>query len=397
MKKSFLKGASAALVIFLAAVSCGRKTDDFSVDLDVKGITSTHASVTVFGLRDSVRIPSDNPRYISLPVEDGKIAVHGTAPQSAVLRLTFSDDKQFFKNTGRGYFPNKASSLWFVVGPGTRLKLSGDLTGKDFVDMYPYGDYENKMFARLSSVLFPVQSRMGDIAVALTVDSTLTDVSKEALRKESEALEARSDSIRRDFVGRNPSCIAALWLMEDMLVRSQMEPAELEPLLAKVAPKYHDNYFYYTVAGRIEGAKSASVGAPCPRLAGEDMDGNPFDIKDCRGKYVIIDFWGTWCGACLHGMPAMKAFRDKHADKLMIVGVANDKDKEQVRTCMEKMGMDWTNLMQGKGDDDFVAKFNVQGFPTKVLLDPRGTIVYRGSGEREEFYTEVEKILEGKK
>lgn len=397
MKKTFLKGASAALIIFLAAVSCERKTDDFSVDLDVKGITSTHASLTVFGLRDSVKIPSDNPRYISVPVEDGKVSILGTTPQPAVLRLTFSEDRQFFKNVGRGYFPNKASSLWFVVGPGTRLKLSGDLTGKNFVDMYPSGDYENKMFARLSSVLFPVQSRMGDIAVALAVDSTLTDVAKEALKKESDALDTCSDSIRRDFVSKNPSCIASLWLMEDMLVRSQMEPMELEPLLAKVAPKYHDNYFYYTVAGRIEGAKSASVGAPCPRLTGEDMDGNPFDIEDCRGKYVLIDFWGTWCGACLHGMPAMRAFRDKHADKLMIVGVANDKDKELVRKCMQQKGMDWTNLMQGKGEDDFVAKFNVQGFPTKIVLDPRGTIVYRDSGESEEFYAEVEKILEAKK
>ncbi len=396
MKRSTFRPAFAALVILLAAFSCGKKTNEFSVDLDVKGITSDHASVTVFGLRDSVQIPSDNPKYISLPVTDGKVSFSGTTPQPAVLRLTFSDDRQFFKYVGRGYFPNKASSLWFVVGPGTKLKMSGDLTGKNFVDMYPSGDFENKMFARLSSALFPVQSRMGDIAVSLEVDSTLTPDAKEALRKESEALEACSDSLRRDFVSKNPSCIAALWLMEDMLVRSQMEPSEIEPLLEKVDPKYHENYFYYTVAGRVEGAKLASVGAPCPRLAGDDMEGKPFDIKDCCGKYVILDFWGTWCGACLQGMPAMRAFRDKYADKLMIVGIANDKDKVQVRECMRKNGMDWINLMQGKGEDDFVATFNVQGFPTKIVLDPRGTIVYRGSGESEEFYAEVEKILEGK-
>lgn len=123
------------------------------------------------------------------------------------------------------------------------------------------------------------------------------------------------------------------------------------------------------------------------------MEGKPFNIKDCAGKFVIIDFWGTWCGACLHGMPAMRAFRDAHADQLMIVGVANDKDPVKVAECMKNYGMDWTNLMQGKGEDDFVATFNVQGFPTKILVDPRGTIVYRGSGESEEFYAEVEKIL----
>ena len=388
-------------VLFLASilfaafilVSCKEKTHDFRAEFDLKGIESEEASITVFGLRDSVKLDLPDPAKPYIPVTDGKIVVSGTTPQPAVLRVTFSKDKRFFKWAGRGYFPNKASSFWFVVSPGTNLKGSADLTDKNFVDYYPTGDKENAVFARFANDYMPVQSRLGDIAVAMSVDSPLTEEQRAALKEESETLEQESDRIRRDLITQHPSSLAGLWLMEDMLIRSQIEPSELEPLLAKVDKKYHDNYFYQTVAGRVEGAKLAAVGAPCPNVEGKDVNGNPFDLKDLRGKYVIIDFWGTWCGACLAGMPAMREFQETNADKLVLVGIANDKDVEKVKACMEKHRMTWTNLLQWQGDNDYVAKFNVQGFPTKVLVDPRGTIVYRGSGESEEFYEEVDKII----
>jgi len=381
----------AAVAALLA--SCTKKTNEFRAEFDLKGITSDQASITVFGLRDSVRLDLENPEKKIVPVTDGKLIVSGTTPQPAVLRVSFSKDKQLFKYVGRGYYPNKASSLWFVVKPGTKLKGAADLNGKNFVDFYPTGDKENKIFSAFAREYMPVQSRLGDIAVALAVDSTLTEAQRADLRKESEELEQESDRLRRALVTRHPSTMAGLWMMEDMLIRSQIEPDELEPLLAKVDKKYHDNYFFQTVAGRIEGAKLAAVGAPCPNVEGKDVEGNPFDLKDLRGKYVIIDFWGTWCSACLAGMPAMREFQEKHADRLVLVGIANDKELDKVKACMEKHKMTWTNLLQWQGDNDYVAKFNVQGFPTKVLVDPRGTIVYRGSGESEEFYQEVEKIM----
>lgn len=394
MKNIIYLAACFAFAAFLP-LSCDKKTNDFTAEFSFQGIESDMASVTVFGLRDSVRLDLEDPEKPFIPVTDGKFTVSGSTPQGAVLRVSLSKDRQFFKYAGRGYFPNKASSLWFVVTPGARLKGSADLSGKNFFDYYPDGDKENDIFARFARDYMPVQSRLGDIAVIMAVDSTLTEAERDGLASEAEALEVRSDRMRRDLVTKHPSSLAGLWMMEDMLIRSQIEPAELEPLLAKVDKKYHDNYFYYTVADRVEGAKKAAVGAACPEVEGADINGELFRLKNLRGKYVLIDFWGTWCGACLAGMPAMKAFQQENADKLVLVGIANDKDVEKVKACMEKHGMTWTNLLQWQGDNDYVARFNVQGFPTKVLVDPRGTIVYRGSGESEEFYQEAGRIING--
>ncbi|NLX40745.1 MAG: TlpA family protein disulfide reductase [Bacteroidales bacterium] len=381
-----------ALFIF----SCKEQTRDFRVEFDLKGIVSDQASITVFGLRDSVQLDLSDPAKPLIPVTDGKIIVSGTTLQDVVLRISLSQDRQFYKYVDRGYFPNKASSLWCIVGPGTNLKGSTDLNGKNFVDFYPTGDKENRLFSEFTSKYMPIQSRIGDIAVQMAIDTSLTETELNKLINESDSLEIQSDRLRRELIENNPSSIAALWLMEDMLVRSQIEPAELDPLLARVDPRYHDNYFYLNVRDRVEGAKLAAVGASCPVVEGVDVHGNPFNLQELRGKYVIIDFWGTWCSACLSGMLAMREFRKANADKLTIIGIANDKDKEKVIACMEKHQMGWTNLLQLQGDNDYVAKFNVQGFPTKILVDPNGIIVYRDSGESEEFYLEVDKIINKK-
>lgn len=89
----------------------------------------------------------------------------------------------------------------------------------------------------------------------------------------------------------------------------------------------------------------------------------------------------------------MKRFRDEHADRLQIVGLAKDRNLEKVQKCIEKHGMNWPNILVGKGEQDFVAKYNVQGYPTKILLDRNGKILLRMVGEKEEFYHEVEKLI----
>ncbi|MDD2426459.1 MAG: thioredoxin-like domain-containing protein, partial [Bacteroidales bacterium] len=93
------------------------------------------------------------------------------------------------------------------------------------------------------------------------------------------------------------------------------------------------------------------------------------------------------------GVPHMKAFRDKYADRLQIFGVSNDKNVSGWKSVIEKNGMNWPNVLIGPGEKDFVAKFNVQGFPTKILISPDGMVLYRETGESEEFYKKVEELI----
>lgn len=365
----------------------------FNVSVSVKGVDCDHAYITVFGDKGSIQIDSLDPKMSVIPFTNGEMTLKGTASAQSVLRISFSGDDRLLKMVGNGYIPVKSACLWVVVGPGTNLKVEGDLTGKDYVDIYPNGDSENRFLAVLNSGMMPITNDEGNLEVKEYTDSTLTADDKKAIEARIADFDQNAQKVRENFIHSYPSCIASLWIMEDMLIRSQIEPAALETPMAAVESKYHDNYFYKAVSDRLAGAKSAAVGAKCPNISGTDKDGNEVSIADFRGKFLIVDFWGTWCGACLAGMPEMRAFRDAHKDKVQILGVANDKDAETWKDCMVRNKMDWPDIMEGTGDRDYVARFNVQGFPTKILVDPQGVIAYRFTGEDREFYENVEKII----
>ena len=386
-------------IIFIMAIaatlltSCS-KGDGFVIPVDIAGLEDGRAGVTVFGNKEACHFTSTDSTGRAIEVKNGHFSLEGTTTEPVVVRVWFSD-KRFYKFApSGGYYPSKSCAMWIIVSPDSRFSVKGDVTKDDFISVYATGDKENKAFAELNSRMMPLLNKSVNVTVEMERDTTLTREMKNQKECQlQDPIEAELDALRRDFVAKNPSSIAGLWLMEDMLIRSQIETEALEEPLSRVDAKYHEGYFYKTVFGRVEGAKKAAVGRPCPRLEGTTPSGERFNIESLRGKYVIIDFWGTWCGACIAGMPAMKAFRDAHADKVQIVGVAQGSPEDEWKRFIDNKKIDWPNIRTGKGADDFIAAFNVQGYPTKILISPEGTILYRASGESEEFYSTLESLI----
>ena len=182
--------------------------------------------------------------------------------------------------------------------------------------------------------------------------------------------------------------------MEDMLTRSQIEIEHVAKLMESVDAKYSNVSYFKKLTARVEGYKATGAGMTAPIITGINaLDGQVFNMSSLQGKYIIIDFWGTWCHACLEGVPEMKAFQKKYADKLQIVGIAKDNSIEKVKKCMQDYQMNWPSVLFEADGNDYVAGYNVQGYPTKILIDRKGKIVLRSVGEKADFYEEVEKII----
>ncbi len=385
MKKTY------ALILALCFVSTSlfaQNENNFEIKFNIKGVNPTGIYVTFFGEKNI----ASNEQIVP---DNGEFVFKGKTLAPVVTRLSFSGETRFLKMVGNGYIPYKSSSLWLIVYPGAAFNVTGTLEGKDFIDLYPQDKGENSVLAQLTKKLMPLTNSMGNAARELQVNKSLDDNKKRDLEQSIVNYQNKIEEVKIDFLKEYSNSIAALWLMEDMLIRSEIKPDYLIPMMNNVdVEKYGENYFYKSVKSRLDGSANTTVGKICPEISSDSSaDGSIVSLSALRGKYVIIDFWGTWCGPCMSGVPHMKAFRNKYAERLQILGISNDKDFAKWKAVIDKNEMNWPNILIGSGEKDYVAKFNVQGFPTKILVSPDGVILHRESGESDAFYSVVEKII----
>ena len=141
--------------------------------------------------------------------------------------------------------------------------------------------------------------------------------------------------------------------------------------------------------------ESIKEGAEAPLFTLEDNHGNDVSLVSFRGQWVVLDFWGTWCGYCIKGIPAMKAAYEKHKDKCVFISIDCNDSREEWLKGLEEFQMPWVHLYNS--DNVVPAKnvsaiYAVQGYPTKIMISPDGYIHKIFVGENQEFYEELDSI-----
>jgi thiol-disulfide isomerase/thioredoxin len=123
------------------------------------------------------------------------------------------------------------------------------------------------------------------------------------------------------------------------------------------------------------------------------VDGREFDIEEYRGKVVLIDFWATWCGPCIAGMPELIDLHKKHHEAgFEIVGISFDRDKEALEKFVADHEMPWVQYFDGKTwDNDYGRKYGIRAIPTMWLVGRDGKVV--DFSARMGLAEKVEKLL----
>lgn len=107
------------------------------------------------------------------------------------------------------------------------------------------------------------------------------------------------------------------------------------------------------------------------------IDGRKVDLAELRGKVVLIDFWATWCGPCVHELPnVLSAYQDLHPKGFEIVGISLDEDKGKVESFVKEKGMEWPQFFDGKGwKNEISSRFEIHSIPAMWLVNKQGMLV----------------------
>lgn len=281
----------------------------------------------------------------------------------------------------------------FLFLPGDHLKLNGPITA-----LKPSG---TRLYKELDACVTWNNLRAESDSLLRIMNTCYQD--KEENRETLSRLQvqlkevyAEQEKACKEIVMQQPGSLAAAYLVMQQplnyavslipLLSTEIQNGVFRPVFDWMKSAHE------LALKREEAQKMLIPGKRVPEFRLRDLNGQERTLADFQGKYVLLDFWGTWCGWCIKGIPQMKEYYQKYKDRMEIVGICCNDTENAWRNGVTKHGLPWTNLYNGY-EKEVTTRYAVSGFPTKVLIDPNGNLVQIFVGESEELYQKLDKLF----
>lgn len=367
-------------VILLGAISLGLHAQNFTL----KGHFTDIADDTL--LIEYVRREPDK-RVVSerIPVDS-----NGFFKYSCDIKWAYNAELTVKSNGYKSHLflvPDESAE---IEGPCAYWKINGTA-------FYQRMDSINQMLQPFYKEFDATKSEY-DKGMADGLDKAVLDSIKKAANMD---INKRMWKVTHQYITEHPNdeISAAILLSQDY--------TDILPAIRMLSPEVRNGRFrnyidiidnmFSRLDKEIKAKKSEKLklqeGKLVPDFTLKDIDGEDFSLHSIlgKGKYIVVDFWGSWCSWCIKGFPKMKEYYDRFRDKLEIVGVACYDKEDKWKASVRKNNAPWIHVFSPDGKTE--VRFGVTAYPYKVVVSPDGKVIKCFTGETDEFYNMLDDVL----
>ncbi|WP_321308967.1 thioredoxin-like domain-containing protein [Marinifilum fragile] len=315
-----------------------------------------------------------------------------------IMAYFFPKNAAFKRLNGHPFHPQQ-KHLVLKLKPDDKLSVKGRLHDY-YLEYYTNGSDFNKDFCEVRSK--HIKNSSNAVQIELLIDSLKNSNEDKAIINElfekRRAFDKLAGKEELKYIKSNfDKELSAYYLCRQNLDTLMKYHANLNDKIA-------NGSFKNTLDGQVlrfkkytliqDAEKNITKGKTAPNFVLKSIKGDDFELNSVKNKYVVLDFWGSWCGWCIKGFPKMKEYYSKYQSKVEFIGIDCNETEEKWKTSVADNGLKWTQVINAESiEKDASVMYAIKGYPTKIILDKDKRIVDVYKGETEDFYNKLDELL----